>query len=52
MSQLSEKLEDSGIDIAKAQSFARQAIAAYPDENDIDVLLGYTKEIQEASSQN
>ena len=47
---LTAKLEAEGIDMTLSRSYARQAIAAYPDENDINILFGYAMEIQKSLS--
>ena len=49
MAALASKLEKEGIEMAESRSYARQAIAAYPDETDIKVLFGYAKELQKAN---
>lgn len=49
MAALASKLEKEGIDMAESRSYARQAIAAYPDETDIKVLFGYAKELQKSN---
>lgn len=46
MSKLASKLEKEGLDMTESRSYARQAIAAFPDEADIEVLFGYAKELQ------
>lgn len=46
MLELATKLEAGGIDTASSRSYARQAIAAYPNEGDIEVLFGYAMELQ------
>jgi hypothetical protein len=46
MLELTAKLEAGGIDMASSRSYARQAIAAYPNEVDINVLYGYAMELQ------
>lgn len=51
MVQLSSKLEEAGIDMMRSRSYARQAIAAYPEEEDINVLFGYAMELQKAGDQ-
>ena len=51
MVQLASKLEGAGIDVMRSRSFARQAIAAYPEEEDINVLFCYAMELQKAVDQ-
>ena len=46
MLELTAKLEAGGIDMASSRSYARQEIAAYPNEVDINVLYGYAMELQ------
>lgn len=41
VAEIAVRLEKMGIPINDARSYARQAIAAYPNENNIDVLWGY-----------
>ena len=41
VTELSIRLEKAGISINEARSYARQAIAAYPDDQNQDVLFGY-----------
>lgn len=48
MAALTAKLEKEGIGMAESRSYARQAIAAYPDETDIDVLFGYAEELRKS----
>ena len=41
VTEISSKLEQVGISINEARSFARQAIGAYPGELTVDILFGY-----------
>lgn len=49
MTELAAKLEGTGINMASSRSFARQAMAAYPTEKNIGILLGYAMELYKAS---
>ena len=41
VAEIAARLEKSGIPMNDARSYARQAIAAYPNDQNMDVLFGY-----------
>ena len=49
VTELSQKLEDADIPMNKSRVYARQAIGAYPNESNIDVLFGYALELHKAA---
>lgn len=51
VTKISVKLEKAGITINEARSYARQAIAAYPNEQNIDILFGYATALHKAALQ-
>ena len=50
VTEISARLERSGVPINGARSYARQAIAAYPDNGNMDVLFGYAIALYKAST--
>ena len=52
VTELSARLENVGIQMNEARSYARQAIAAYPNEDNQDVLFGYALALHKASQKN
>ena len=49
VTEISSKLEQVGISINEARSFARQAIGAYPGEHTVDILFGYAMALHKAT---
>ena len=50
VADIAARLEKVGISITDARSFARQAIAAYPDIQNRDILLGYAMALYKATT--
>ena len=51
VAELSTRLEGAGLAVNEARSYARQAIAAYPSGQSIDVLFGYAMALHKATQE-
>ena len=49
VTELSTRLEKNGIPVNEARAYARQAIAAYPTDQNMDVLFGYAMALYKAT---
>jgi hypothetical protein len=52
VTELSARLETMGIPMNEARSYARQAIAAYPNDDNQDVLFGYAMALYKATKKS
>ena len=50
VTEISSRLEQAGVSINEARSYARQAIGAYPDDHNIDILYGYAMALYKATA--
>ena len=50
VTEISSRLEQAGVSINEARSYARQAIGAYPDDHNIDILFGYAMALYKATA--
>ena len=52
VTEISLRLEHAGLSMNEARSYARQAIAAYPNDHNIDILFGYAMALYKAADKS